>query len=285
MGFGRDISRFAERKRVVKDKNLGPLVSTDMTRCIHCTRCVRFGQEIQGYPQMGTTGRGETHGSRHVHRAERRSRTVGEHHRSVSGGRAQQQAVPLPCARLGNAAAGAGLAARCVRHQPVRARAARQDHAHRAARERGAQRDLDRRPRPLRLRRHVLRRARHAAHAAGQRRAGGGGVGSGADRGRRRLAEGASPLTARRRSAFWPRRMATVEELYLLARIARGVGSGQHRSSLAAAGFPRARSTSRRTRTSDWRSPTSSGSRACSSSARTCGTKCRCWRTGCARPP
>jgi NADH-quinone oxidoreductase subunit G len=59
MGFGRDISRFAERKRVVKDKNLGPLISTDMTRCIHCTRCVRFGQEIQGYPQMGTTGRGE----------------------------------------------------------------------------------------------------------------------------------------------------------------------------------------------------------------------------------
>jgi NADH-quinone oxidoreductase subunit G len=59
MGFGRDISRFAERKRVIKDKNLGPLVSTDMTRCIHCTRCVRFGVEIQGYPQMGTTGRGE----------------------------------------------------------------------------------------------------------------------------------------------------------------------------------------------------------------------------------
>jgi len=59
VGFGRDISRFAERKRVVKDKNLGPLVSTDMTRCIHCTRCVRFGQEIQGFPQLGTTGRGE----------------------------------------------------------------------------------------------------------------------------------------------------------------------------------------------------------------------------------
>jgi NADH-quinone oxidoreductase subunit G len=59
LGYGRDISRFAERKRVVKDKNLGPLVSTDMTRCIHCTRCIRFGQEIQGYPQMGTTGRGE----------------------------------------------------------------------------------------------------------------------------------------------------------------------------------------------------------------------------------
>jgi NADH-quinone oxidoreductase subunit G len=59
LGFGRDISRFSERKRVVKDKNLGSLVSTDMTRCIHCTRCVRFGAEIQGYPQMGATGRGE----------------------------------------------------------------------------------------------------------------------------------------------------------------------------------------------------------------------------------
>jgi len=59
LGFGRDISRFTERKRVVKDKNLGPLVSTDMTRCIHCTRCVRFGQDIAGIPELGTTGRGE----------------------------------------------------------------------------------------------------------------------------------------------------------------------------------------------------------------------------------
>ncbi len=59
MGFGRDVSRFAERKRVVKDKNLGSLVSTDMTRCIHCTRCVRFGQEVAGIQELGTTGRGE----------------------------------------------------------------------------------------------------------------------------------------------------------------------------------------------------------------------------------
>jgi NADH-quinone oxidoreductase subunit G len=59
MGFGRDISRFTERKRVVKDKNLGPLVSTDMTRCIHCTRCVRFGQDVAGIQELGTTGRGE----------------------------------------------------------------------------------------------------------------------------------------------------------------------------------------------------------------------------------
>jgi NADH-quinone oxidoreductase subunit G len=59
LGFGRDIARFNERKRVVKDKDLGPLVSTDMTRCIHCTRCVRFGQDIAGIPELGTTGRGE----------------------------------------------------------------------------------------------------------------------------------------------------------------------------------------------------------------------------------
>jgi NADH-quinone oxidoreductase subunit G len=59
VGYGRDISRFAERKRSVRDQSLGPLISTDMTRCIHCTRCVRFGQEVQGFPELGTIGRGE----------------------------------------------------------------------------------------------------------------------------------------------------------------------------------------------------------------------------------
>src|SRR5688572_10977965 len=59
MGFGRDISRFAERKRVVKDENLGPLISTDMTRCIQCTRCIRFTEEIAGMQELGMIGRGE----------------------------------------------------------------------------------------------------------------------------------------------------------------------------------------------------------------------------------
>ena len=59
MGYGRDVSRYVERKRVVKGKNLGPLIATDMTRCIHCTRCVRFGEEIGGMPEMGVVGRGE----------------------------------------------------------------------------------------------------------------------------------------------------------------------------------------------------------------------------------
>jgi NADH-quinone oxidoreductase subunit G len=59
MGFGSDVSRYTEGKRVVRDKDLGPLVSTDMTRCIHCTRCVRFGEEVAGIQELGTVGRGE----------------------------------------------------------------------------------------------------------------------------------------------------------------------------------------------------------------------------------
>ena len=59
MGYGGDVSRFNERKRAVEDKDLGPLIATDMTRCIHCTRCVRFGEEIGGMPELGATGRGE----------------------------------------------------------------------------------------------------------------------------------------------------------------------------------------------------------------------------------
>ena len=59
MGYGGDVSQFSERKRVVRDKNIGPLVQTDMTRCIHCTRCVRFGEEIAGLRELGATGRGE----------------------------------------------------------------------------------------------------------------------------------------------------------------------------------------------------------------------------------
>ena len=59
MAYGDDVSRYAEGKRVVRDKDIGPLVQTDMTRCIHCTRCVRFGEEIAGLRELGATGRGE----------------------------------------------------------------------------------------------------------------------------------------------------------------------------------------------------------------------------------
>ena len=59
VGYGTSASRYQEEKRVVVNKNLGPLISTDMTRCIHCTRCVRFGQEIAGLMELGQVGRGE----------------------------------------------------------------------------------------------------------------------------------------------------------------------------------------------------------------------------------
>ncbi|HEC17158.1 MAG TPA: NADH-quinone oxidoreductase subunit G [Sedimenticola sp.] len=59
MGYGSDVSRFVEGKRVVPQTDVGPLIATDMTRCIHCTRCVRFGDEIAGMRELGATGRGE----------------------------------------------------------------------------------------------------------------------------------------------------------------------------------------------------------------------------------
>ncbi|XP_055494305.1 NADH-ubiquinone oxidoreductase 75 kDa subunit, mitochondrial [Leucoraja erinacea] len=58
MMFGSDRSRFTEGKRAVEDKNIGPLVKTIMTRCIHCTRCIRFASEVAGVDDLGTTGRG-----------------------------------------------------------------------------------------------------------------------------------------------------------------------------------------------------------------------------------
>ena len=59
MGYGNDNSRFAYNKRAVKEKNFGPLIKTVMTRCIHCTRCIRFATEIAGVSELGTTGMGE----------------------------------------------------------------------------------------------------------------------------------------------------------------------------------------------------------------------------------
>jgi NADH-quinone oxidoreductase subunit G len=59
VGFGRDISRYHEGKRAVADENLGPLIATDMTRCIQCSRCIRFTEEIAGIQELGMIGRGE----------------------------------------------------------------------------------------------------------------------------------------------------------------------------------------------------------------------------------
>ncbi|MFT0893284.1 NADH-quinone oxidoreductase subunit NuoG [Pseudochelatococcus sp. G4_1912] len=59
MAYGVDSSRYAENKRAVENKNIGPLVRTSMNRCIHCTRCVRFVTEVAGVPDLGAIGRGE----------------------------------------------------------------------------------------------------------------------------------------------------------------------------------------------------------------------------------
>ena len=59
MAYGSGIGRYIEQKRAVKDKNLGPLIQTHMTRCIHCTRCIRFAEEVAGNDQLGSLNRGE----------------------------------------------------------------------------------------------------------------------------------------------------------------------------------------------------------------------------------
>ncbi len=59
MGYGGDNSRYHEPKRVVPNPDIGPLIATEMTRCIHCTRCIRFGEEVAGIMEMGAPGRGE----------------------------------------------------------------------------------------------------------------------------------------------------------------------------------------------------------------------------------
>jgi NADH-quinone oxidoreductase subunit G len=59
MGYGFDTSRYAENKRAVEDKDIGPLVKTVMNRCIHCTRCIRFSTEVAGVSELGAIGRGE----------------------------------------------------------------------------------------------------------------------------------------------------------------------------------------------------------------------------------
>ncbi len=59
LGYGNDVSHYSETKRVVSSPDLGSLIATDMTRCIHCTRCVRFGKEISGVMELGAPGRGE----------------------------------------------------------------------------------------------------------------------------------------------------------------------------------------------------------------------------------
>ena len=237
LGFGSAQSRFDERKRVVKDKNLGPLISTDMTRCIHCTRCVRFTAEIAGMQELGATGRGEdmeigTFIEKSVdhelsgnvidlcpvgalnskpfrHRA--RSWEMTEH------------ALVSPHDGAGTNLWGHVLRGRLMRVVP-------RD-------QRGDQRDLDRGPRPLLVRRHL--RAGPAARAddahgrplaggvVGGRARGGGDDAAGRGQGRRRRA----------RSVSSRRRAPRAKRATCSARLARGLGIAQRRFAAAPARF------------------------------------------------
>ena len=168
MGFGRDISRYAERKRVFKDENLGPLVSTDMTRCIHCTRCVRFAQEIAGCQALGTIGRGEqTEIATYIEQSIDHELSaniidlcpVGALNNKPYRYRARawemtQYPLVSPHDCVGTNLYGHVLRGRLMRIVP---RANEDD-----------QRDLDRRPRPIQLRRHVQGRSLREAADAGQ---------------------------------------------------------------------------------------------------------------------
>ena len=106
VGYGGSASRYTEPKRVVFHKNLGPLVAAEeMTRCIQCTRCVRFGQEIAGVMELGMIGRGEHAEIVAVRRQDRRFRALRQHDRPLPGRRAHVEAVPLRGAHLGAVAA------------------------------------------------------------------------------------------------------------------------------------------------------------------------------------
>ena len=95
MAYGVDFSRYREPKRASEDLDLGPLVETHMTRCISCTRCVRFTTEVAGITQMGQTGRGEDAEITTYLDQTLRFEPAGQHHRPLPGRRADLQALRL----------------------------------------------------------------------------------------------------------------------------------------------------------------------------------------------
>ncbi len=169
VGYGNSASRYAEPKRVVLNKNLGPLISTDMTRCIHCTRCVRFGQEVAGVMELGMIGRGE-----HAEILAFVGKTVDS---ELSGNVIDLCPVgALTSKPFRYTARGWELSQAQVREsprqprlEPHRAGQAQPRDARPAAGERGAERMLALRPRPLCLRGSELRGAPSAADAEGGR--------------------------------------------------------------------------------------------------------------------
>ncbi len=121
VGYGGSSSRYDEEKRVVFHKDVGPLISMEeMSRCIHCTRCVRFGQEVAGVMELGMIHRGEHSEITTVAGDTVDSEALGQHDRPLPGRRAHQQAVPLQRPHLGAVAPQDRQPARFDRRQPDR---------------------------------------------------------------------------------------------------------------------------------------------------------------------
>ena len=173
MGYGRDGSRYAENKRAVEEKYMGPLIKTVMTRCIQCTRCVRFITEVAGVPEIGLISRGEDVEITTYLDTGGDQRALGQRHRSLPGRRADLQALRLQCPALG---ADQDAEHRCdgrARQQHPRGCARARRAARAAAHQRRDQRGVDQRQDPLRLRRPLPPAARPADGAA-ERQAGAG---------------------------------------------------------------------------------------------------------------
>ncbi len=137
LGYGRSVSRFVERKRVVPDEDLGPLIETEMTRCIQCTRCVRVVNEVAGSYELGGMGRGEnleigTYIGKTID-----SELGGNIIDVCPVGALDQQGVPLQGASLGIDRARIDRLSRCAWLESVAAHAPRRSAAHGAARQRG----------------------------------------------------------------------------------------------------------------------------------------------------
>ena len=160
-------SRYQEEKRVVFHKNVGPLISMqEMTRCIHCTRCVRFGQEIAGMMELGMANRG-MHSEIQTFVGRRSIPSCRQHDRPVPGRRADLEAVPLQRPHLGAVAPQVGQPARRLGANLIVQVKNTTGDARAAVRERGRQRVLDVRRTVSRTRRSIQRRAPDAPMIAG----------------------------------------------------------------------------------------------------------------------
>ena len=115
MAYGRGASRYDENKRAVTEKYMGPLIKTTMTRCIHCTRCVRFSEEVAGRGRNRRALSRRGHADHHLSRKGRQPRDERQCDRPVPGRRADQQALCLRGAAVGAEKDAGDRRLRCLR--------------------------------------------------------------------------------------------------------------------------------------------------------------------------